>query len=114
MKWASAFLLLAWASVPSRAASVTVDILYVEQQNRTAPVLSRLVSPPEDEGLAGVLLGIQGVATSHVFRRRLSVVDSATFLPQTLVTSSHTVNTGLGVVYLAVLLLGVTISHVCR
>jgi len=67
MKWASAFLLLACASVPSRAASVTVDILYVEQQNRTAPVLSRLVSPPEDEGLAGVLLGIQDNTTTGKF-----------------------------------------------
>ena len=56
-----------------------IDILYIEQQVERPPVLSNLVSWPDDEGLQGALLGIEDNNTTGKFLGQNYALDTLIF-----------------------------------
>ena len=58
-----------------------IDILYIEQQVERPPVLSNLVSWPDDEGLKGALLGIDDNNTTGKFLGQNYALDTLIFEP---------------------------------
>ena len=58
-----------------------IDILYIEQQVERPPVLSNLVSWPEEEGLQGALLGIDDNNTTGKFLGQKYALDTLIFEP---------------------------------
>lgn len=61
------FLVCVCSSVSHAQTTLDVDILYIEQQIERPPVLSNLVSWPEDEGLQGANLAINDNNTTGKF-----------------------------------------------
>jgi len=61
--------------------TVNVDILYIEQKIERPPVLSNLVSWPDDEGLQGASLAIDDNNTTGKFLGQIYALESLIFAP---------------------------------
>ena len=61
--------------------ALDIDVLYIEQQVERPPVLSNLVSWPDDEGLQGALLGIDDNNTTGKFLGQNHTLSTLIFEP---------------------------------
>ena len=66
---------------PVLADAIEVNIVYLEQQRERPPVLSNLVSHPEDEGEQGALLGIDDNNTTGKFLKQSYTLETIIVAP---------------------------------
>jgi len=69
------------SALAQNSASMEINVLYVEQRVERPPVLSNLVSWPEDDGLQGALLGISDNNTTGKFLKQNYSLDELIFQP---------------------------------
>ena len=74
-------MLCACGTVAHAQSTLDVDILYIEQQIERPPVLSNLVSWPEDEGLQGANLAINDNNTTGKFLGQNYALTTLIFEP---------------------------------
>ena len=77
----AAVLFCAYVSVSYAQTPINVDILFIEQKIERAPVLSNLVSWPEDEGLRGAELAINDNNTTGKFLDQNYALTTLVFEP---------------------------------
>ncbi len=67
------------AAATSDDSELLIDLLYIEQRIERPPVLSNLVSWPEDEGMQGAALGVNDNNTTGRFLGQRYALDSLVF-----------------------------------
>jgi hypothetical protein len=67
------------AAATSGNSELLIDLLYIEQRIERPPVLSNLVSWPEDEGMQGAALGVNDDNTTGRFSGQLYALNSLVF-----------------------------------
>lgn len=63
------------ALCPGRAADLEISIVYLEHETERQPVLSNLVTWPEDEGEMGAVVGIEDNNTTGKFLKQIYTID---------------------------------------